>query len=207
VRYLLESDVHTDGDKVSVTAKLVDAESATQLWSDQFDIERSKWVANSGEALWPLINALRGALWSAEEQRVAHGPAGRSAWDLVLHGHILERNRSLEGLLEARKLNDEAVRLDPTFTPALVHRAWIDYRIWEDDPSADRLQLAQESDEFARRALAIDKADPDAWEARAGALQMQWRWDAALEAMAQATRLEPWSTDDVRFVREIRGGR
>jgi TolB-like protein len=195
VRYVLESDVHTDGDRVRVTAKLVDAESATQLWSEQFNAARSKWVADSAEASWPLIRALRGALWSAEEQRVAHGPAGSaSAWDLVLRGHILERNRSLEGMLEARKLYDEAVRLDP-FSAALVDRAWINYRIWEDDPSANRLQLAHEMDEFARRALAIDKADPDAWYARAGALQMQWRWDAALEATAQAMRLEPWSTD------------
>jgi TolB-like protein len=196
VRYLLEGDVHIDGNRVNVTTKLVDAESATQLWSDQFNAARSKWVADSAEASWPLISGLRGALWSAEEQRVAHGPGGSaSAWDLVLRGHILERNRSLEGLLEARKLYDQAVRLDPTFTAALVDRAYINYRIWEDDPSADRLQLAQEMDEFARRALAIDKADPDAWHVRAAALQMQWRWDAALEATAQAMRLEPWSTD------------
>ncbi len=196
VRYLLEGDVHIDGDRVSVTGKLVDAESGTQLWSDQFDAARSKWVADSGEASWPLISRLRGALWSAEEQRVAHGSGGSAnAWDLVLRGEILQRNRSLEGMFEARKLYDEAVRLDPTFTTALVQRAFINYRIWEDDPSADRLQLAQETDEFARRALAIDKADPRAWSARAGALQMQWRWDAALEAEAQAMRLEPWSAN------------
>ena len=79
VRYLLEGDVHTGGDKVSVTAKLVDTESATQLWSDQFDAAHSQWDADSGKASWPLIKGLRAALWSAEEQRVAHGSGGAQA--------------------------------------------------------------------------------------------------------------------------------
>jgi adenylate cyclase len=196
VRYLLEGDVHTGGDKVSVTAKLVDTESATQLWSDQFDAARSKWAADSGEASWPLIKGLRAALWRAEEQRVAHGSEGSaSPWDLVLRAGILERNRSLKGVLEARKLYDEALRLDPAFTTALNGRAWINVELWEDDPNANRVRLAQEMDEFARRAVAIDRADSLAWLMRAGALTLQWRWDAALEADAEAMRLrQPWST-------------
>jgi adenylate cyclase len=195
VRYLLEGDVRTSGDKVSVTAKLVDTESATQLWSDQFEAARLKWVADSGDTSWPLISGLRRALWSAEEQRVARRSGeSASAWDLVLRGSILERNRSLKKTLEARKLYDEALRLDPAFTPALNGRAWINVELWEDDPNANRVQLAQEMDEFARRAVAIDRADPRAWLMRAGALTLQWRWDAALEADAEAVRLQPWST-------------
>ena len=194
VRYLLEGDVLIDGDRVRVTAKLVDAESATQLWSDQFDAARLKWVTDSGDASWPLIRGLRNALWSAEEQRVEHSSAGSaSPWDLVLRAGILERNRSLKGTLEARKLYDEALRLDPALTPALLGRAWINVRLWEDDPNVDRVQLAQEMDAFARRALAIDRADSRAWAVHANALLLEWRWNAALEAFAEASRLEPGS--------------
>jgi Flp pilus assembly protein TadD len=48
-------------------------------------------------------------------------------------------------------------------------------------------------DEFARRALAIDRTDPRPWRARAAALTLLWRWDAALEASAEEMRLVPWS--------------
>jgi len=60
--------------------------------------------------------------------------------------------------------------------------------------NADRVQLAQEMDQFARRAVAIDRTDSLAWLMRAGALTLQWRWDAALEADAEAVRLQPRAT-------------
>jgi len=81
-------------------------------------------------------------------------------WDLVLRAQILERNRSLKGTLEARKLIDEAMRLDPVFADALIERAYIDGILWEIDPSANRVELAQDMDQFARRALAIDRMYP-----------------------------------------------
>ena len=192
VRYVLEGDVQSDVNKASITTRLLDAESATQLWNHQFDGARSQWTAGSGEVPWSLISGLRGALWRAEEQRVAHAPrTSESAWDLVLRAQILERNRSLTGTLEARKLIDEALRLDPVFVDALIERAYIDGFLWEMDPSPNRVELAQDMDQFARRALAIDRTYPEAWRARTYALMLQWRWDAALEAAAEASRLEP----------------
>ena len=150
-----------DVNKAGVTTRLLDAESATQLWSHQFDAARSQWTAGSAAVPWSLISGLRHALWRAEEQRVAHAPRNsESVWDLVLRAQILERNRSLKGTLEARKLIDEAMRLDPVFADALIERAYIDGILWEIDPSANRVELAQDMDQFARRALAIDRMYP-----------------------------------------------
>jgi hypothetical protein len=92
--------------------------------------------------------------------------------DLVVRGTVAD-DGSLKGAPEARKLYDEALRLDPGLAPALSSRAFIDWTLSKPDPHADRAKLAQEMDEFARRAVASDRADSDAWEARAWALQMR----------------------------------
>jgi adenylate cyclase len=191
VRYLIEGDVRTEGDTVRLMARLVDANSATQLWSDRFDVARSQWHAEADGAVWAFAGRLRGALWNAESRRVARETGtNRNAIDLVVRGY-LAYDGSLKGTLEARKFFDEALRLDPTFATALSQRASIAWSLSKLDPKADRAQLAQEMDEFARRAVASDRADANAWLARAWALLMQWRWDAALEANAEAMRVDP----------------
>jgi adenylate cyclase len=193
VRYLIEGDVHIEGDTVSVTAKLLDTDTAELLWSDQFNVGRSQWVADPGGASWPFTVRMQAALSTAESRRVAHEPMGSaSAMDLVVRGTLVD-DGSLKGTLEARKLYDEALRLDPHLTIALAARAFNSWTLSKLDPNADRTRLAQEMDEFARRAVASDRADAIAWVARAWALQMQWRWDAALEATAEAIRIEPHS--------------
>jgi TolB-like protein/tetratricopeptide (TPR) repeat protein len=193
VRYVLQGTVRIEGDTAGVAAKLVDAETATQVWAGQFDAARSKWVSESGEAALLVSGQLRDALWSAEEQRVAHrSPKDVSTpSDLVLRAAILERHPDPKRLAEARALVDEALRQDPNYVLALRERIFINGLVWENDPSAHRVQLALETDEFARRALAIDRTDPGVWRARANALGLLWQWDSALDALAEAHRLDP----------------
>jgi adenylate cyclase len=193
VRYLIEGDVRNEGDSVKVNAKLIDADNSTQLWSDQFDVLRSQWVADPGGASWPVSGQLRRALWAAERRRVAHDAVTSGGpMDLLVRGTLVD-DGSLKGALEARKFYDEALRLDPGFTAALISRAYISWNLSKLDPRADRLQLAQEMNDLARRAVASDRTDANAWLVQAWALQMQGRSDAALEATAEATRIQPHS--------------
>jgi len=53
------------------------------------------------------------------------------------------------------------------------------------NPIAERDRLVAEMDELTFRAIGIDPNSPGAWRWRADALWRQWRWDAALEAIAK----------------------
>jgi adenylate cyclase len=193
VRYLIEGDVHTEGDSARISTRLVDADNSKQLWSDQFDVLRSPWVADPGGASWSFSGRLRRALWAAESRRVAHDAVTSvSPMDLLVRGTLVD-DGSLKGVLEARKFYDEALRLDPGFTTALIGRAYVSWNLSKLDPHADRVQLAQEMNDLARRAVASDRTDADAWQVQAWALQMQGRFDAALEATVEATRIQPYS--------------
>ena len=189
------------GGKAGLTRRLIDAETATQTWAGQFAAVRSQLFAPSDTGAWGFIRDLRDAVWRAEQQRVASGTARTRSTpaDLVLRASVQERHRTPQRLAEARKLADEALRLDPNSVLALRERVLINMLIWENDPTANRVQLAQEADEFARRALAIDRTDPGIWRDRAAALGLLGRWDAAMDAMAEARRLDPSHLGDVVY--------
>jgi len=198
VRYLLRGNVRIEGDNAETTARLIEAENATEVWTGQFAGARSKLFAESGGASLAFIRDLRNALWMAEEQRASHRSPqdAKTPADLVLRAAILRRDLTPKRLQEARALADEALRLDSNFVMALRERVIINGLIWEYDPSANRVQLGQEMAEFTGRALAIDRSDPGVWRDRAAALSMQWRWNAALEALAEAHRLDPSNIGD-----------
>ena len=59
------------------------------------------------------------------------------------------------------------------------------------NPIAERDRLVAEMDELTFRAIGIDPNSPGAWRWRADALWRQWRWDAALEAIAKSEKLDP----------------
>jgi tetratricopeptide (TPR) repeat protein len=199
VRYVLQGNVHVQGDEANVSVKLIDAQSAAQLWTGQFAADRPTWTGASQEAPLIVSRDLREPIWQAEERRVGllRPQALLTPADLIVRVSILLRHRDPKHLAEARSLVDDALRQDPNYVLALRTRIGINIVTWENDPSADRVQLASESDELARRALAINRADPGVWRDRAWALGALWRWDAAFDALAEAHRLDPSHEADV----------
>jgi len=111
---------------------------------------------------------------------------------LVFRADALDVN-SRNALLEARRLYDEAIRLDPALLPALLGRGWSSIGELEQDPGADRDHLVDEAVALSARALDVDSTDPRAWELRAVALGWQANLTAALEAEARARQLDPTS--------------
>jgi tetratricopeptide (TPR) repeat protein len=137
---------------------------------------------------------LRSVLIDAEERRVKARPVSDlSAPELVLRAFALGgEDPSHAGLSGARKLVDEALRLEPDLVPALILRAALINDEEYVDPNADHDRLAREQDQYTARAVQLDETDPAAWSWRAVALASLGRWNAALEANAIAIKLEPY---------------
>src|SRR4029453_8741426 len=94
-------------------------------------------------------------------------------------------------LLEARKLYDEAFRLNPNLVLALVSRAYVSLDIARTDPPADREGLLREADQLTRHAVALDGDDPGVWNARGWVLAFQRRWEESLTAYRESLRIAP----------------
>lgn len=180
---------------MTVTLRLVDGEIGSQAWSTQVSLPEAQALGDAS----PLINRLVWRLNKAfDAAEIARAQAGRASnvtpADLVARANALW-TFDVATALEARKLFDAALRIDPRYLPAILGRAWTLNHEFEDDPKADRERIVHEVDNLAQRAIDIDPRNSKAWRTRATALGWQGRYDSAREANAEAIRLDPSNKD------------
>jgi adenylate cyclase len=189
--YLVEGEVRRVDERIEVNAQLIEASSATQLWSERLEIAQAKGTKDMTVLLWRLASRIHHGINTAGMRRFASPPVpGASPLELTWHGYsVLYRdNNTMRGALEARKWFDHALRRDPNFLPAIRAR-WTTLVYELDlDPKAEYSRILHEMDELSFRAVSIDSSDPISWMNRGTALLRQQRWEAALEANAKAEK-------------------
>jgi class 3 adenylate cyclase/TolB-like protein len=194
VRYLVEGDVRTAGGLVVVKARIIDATKATEVWNDEIRLEQARVAEDRSELVTRLTVQAKYALYDAEQRRVLAEPvAGASAADLTVRADALLANdpESTSAPAEARKLYDQALKLDPSLTTALMGKTLLIGSTLDRDPNADHDRLVREYEDMSARLVAVAGREARAWNIRADALQRAWRWEAALEANARAQKIDP----------------
>jgi len=154
VAHVLQGSVRKAGDRLRVTAQLIDPEEDVNLWSDSYDRNLDDIFLVQEEIANAIVAALRAELGDGiQSVNMASGTANVDAYDLYLRGRELFIAR--EDLPTAWTLLNQATHLDPSFaraweTLAATHsvaRSWLP----EDELDHDALALAA-----ARRALELD---------------------------------------------------
>lgn len=193
VRHVVEGEVGRVGDKTVVTLRAVDTATGAQEWSDRMEFESQQLAAEPMALLMRTYSHLRSGIRGVEVRRAVREPSSASALNLTLRGEAAwdAPTDKLKGIREARRLYDEALRLDPKSVLALV--AKVETLHWElyEDLDADRARIVAEMDVLSRRAVALEADNRWVWETRAEALVWLDRWDEAMAASAQAKLLDP----------------
>jgi TolB-like protein/Tfp pilus assembly protein PilF len=167
VRYVLEGSVRKGGNRVRVTAQLIDATTGLHLWAERYDRELADIFAVQDEITREIVTALDVQLREGEQHRVwASGTTNLEAWECVrlatdacLGGAAAEQPR-------ARKLIERALELDPNYATAWAMRGWLHFTEADvggglgDRQTFERAQAA--AFECGRRALEIDPDCADA---------------------------------------------
>lgn len=193
VRYLVEGEVSRQKDADAVAARLTETAMGTTVWSARLagptsgDPDKSEWVAQ-------LSNRLRDALYNAEVKRIARLPmSGASAMETVLRADRLwEQDPTPKGILAAHKLYEQALRQDSNSLEAVIGLYWTDAIQIEPEAEPPE-QTVRELNDLSKRAIALDSNDPRVWDMRSYALLLQGQWQGALEANAEALRIDPYS--------------
>ena len=160
VRYLLKGSVREAGDRVRITAQLIDALTGTHLWADRFDGLLKDVFDLQDNVASSVAGVIEPAVQAAETARAAGRPtADLTAYDLYLRGYAMSLSSTWQ-ISEALRLTELAIARDPRYGPALAWAAHCCYRLIVDGRSgnavADRLKGA----DFARRALEVAGDDP-----------------------------------------------
>jgi len=161
VRYVVEGAVRRAGDRVRVSAQLIDATSGHHVWAEKFDRELSDLFDLQDEITETILAQLGPELTRVEFDRaVRRKPENPDAWECFLRGcwHALQPPSTQDAWSEPRKgqtFLQRAIELDPRMADAHAALAWSHYHSilyqWSEDPVrsvADCLQSAQRSVEL-----------------------------------------------------------
>lgn len=125
VRYVLEGSLRRAGERVRITAQLIDATAGSHLWADRYDGVVSNLFDFEDEIASRVAGALRPSIRDAEIALARRKrPENLVAYDLMLRSLPYLWAHRPEDNAEAIRLLDESLRLDPSYGRAAAMGAW-----------------------------------------------------------------------------------
>jgi adenylate cyclase len=161
VRYVLEGSVRKGGNRVRITAQLIEAETGAHLWADRFDGSLEDVFELQDKIAVSVAGIIEPALQAAEMRRSATRPTtDLSAYDLYLRALATIWPVTKERLFEALGLLKQAIAIDPRYGPALSWATICHLRLvgdgWAEAPETNRRKAI----DLARQALQAGGDDP-----------------------------------------------
>ncbi len=192
VRYVLEGSVRRGGNRIRVTAQLVDAETGNHLWAERYDRDLADVFAVQDEITHAAIIAIGPTISDTEQRRATRKPvASLSAWEMCQLAQWHLARLTLADNTKAEALFRRASTIDPDFAPAwsglsrAVCVSAVYYR------ARHIRDAARESEPYARRAMALDPDDPEANASLSQSLVLQGEIHGAAMSAARALTLNP----------------
>jgi TolB-like protein/class 3 adenylate cyclase len=160
VRYVLEGGVRKAGDRVRITAQLVDALTGAHLWADRFDGALDDIFGLQDRVTASVVGAIAPKLEQVEINRATRKPTeSLDAYDYYLRGIAIFDQYTREATDEALQLFYRAIELDPGFASAHGLAAWCYLRRKNYGWMTEPLQELAEAERVARRAVELGKDD------------------------------------------------
>jgi adenylate cyclase len=163
VRSVLEGSIRRAGNRVRITAQLIDAISGAHVWADRYDRDLTDIFAVQDDVTRRIVGALKITLTPAENAHLTNsGTSNIDAYDSALRGRelLLGTRKSRETFEQAKACLLRAVELDPNYAQALAGLGFaymFDYQNrWSDDPDSS-LPLAKH---YAELAIAKNPKEP-----------------------------------------------
>ena len=190
VSHVLEGSVRKSGDRVRITAQLIDADKGSHIWAERWDRDFTNIFALQDEISQAVVSALKLKLLPAEKKAIQRrGTTNPDAYNLFLmarqiraSGNEGDRRREEEII----RLTRHATRIDPNYAQAwaLMARAQTVLKLHFAESGEDGLAAAE-------RALALDPDLAEAHAIKAQHLAKQGRPEEALAELQTALRLDP----------------
>jgi adenylate cyclase len=160
VHYVVEGSVRRAGNRVRVTVQLVDSASGNHIWAERYDRDFIDIFDLQDELTRAIVATLPGRLGRAEAERLRRKPpSDMAAFDYLLAGKIHHHRATAEDNVEALRLLDKAIELDPHFAQAYAWKACTLGQAAERgfrSPARDYLMLSLEA---INKAVALDDND------------------------------------------------
>jgi TolB-like protein/Tfp pilus assembly protein PilF len=204
VRYVLEGSVRKIGDKVRITAQLIDAKTGHHLWAEKYDRNLENIFALQDEITKKIITELHVELDEGEQARIgSKGTDNLDAYLKTLQARYYTYLGSRESNTKAQQLAKEAIAIAPDY--AYAHRILgvshiMDFYLGMSESPKKSIKLAMDS---YKKAVELDESLAIAYAGMGYVLVMMRKYDEAIRLGKKAFDLEPNSPEVIKTYASI----
>jgi adenylate cyclase len=198
VRYILEGSVRVAGNRVRVTAQLIDGLSGGHVWSENYDGTLDDIFAVQDEITRKIVLALQVKLTYGESARLWEGQTQNlRAWEKMVFARDKFFRFNRVDNRDAQRALKEALTIDPAYTGAMVQLGMTYFWEAKYDISADREGALQHAEQQVERIVRIDPEMGSAFMLRGGIAFLRGLYEEGIRLCQKAVDLAPsdsWST-------------
>jgi adenylate cyclase len=205
VRYVLEGSVRKSGNRIRITAQLIDATDGAHVWAERYDRPMDDIFAIQDEITLELATEMQVKLTEGEHARLHYTTTTNvEAWTCWVQGMAHHRQTvTKEAQGQARAFWERALALDPASASlnaalGLLHSFDVRFGWWDDRETA--IEKAQA---YVDKALEIDPGNADAYTASSLILLLQRQHEKAVAAARQAVELASGAADTAEFASHV----
>lgn len=199
VSTILEGSLRKSGNQLRITAQLINTEDGFNIWSDTYEVELTDIFGVQDKITKAIITALNVHLLNNKE------PEATASTSPDAYSNYLKARQQLsfrgDHLLEAKRLFEETIKLDPGFAPAHSGLARTLSIIQNYLRGGDVKTLMDSAKMEANKALSLNPNNGEAWSVLGTfAAYYDWDWDAAEEAFSRSKDISPNDAEMYNFL-------
>jgi TolB-like protein/class 3 adenylate cyclase/Tfp pilus assembly protein PilF len=192
VRYVLEGSVQKSGDRVRITAQLIDAMKGHHLWAERYDRKIEDIFALQDEITMKLITSLQVKLTEGSIARVmAKGTTNFEAYLKLLQARRHWYRLTKEDNLLSLQMAKEVIALDPTYPSGYLHLAWTHFAAGVFGWSKSRKESFDRTEKLCHKALELDDSLSMPYNLLSRVYDMRMQKDKSIPMSERAVSIDP----------------
>jgi eukaryotic-like serine/threonine-protein kinase len=191
VEALIVGSVQSSGNRVRITAQLVDPSTNQQIWTSAYDREVTDVLALQGDVARAIASEIKARVTDDEAGRLASKhKVVPAALDAYLLGKFYWDQFTEDGILKALDYFEQVTQLDPSWAVGYwgLTECWVAFLSIDSRPWAETMPKIREA---ARKALALDYNLAESHHAMAAVYFQEWDWKAAESEYRKTIALNP----------------
>jgi TolB-like protein/class 3 adenylate cyclase/Tfp pilus assembly protein PilF len=204
VQHVLNGSIRKIGDRMRVTAQLVDTLSGDNVWAEHYDRRLEDIFAIQDEITRKIVVELQVKLGAGELSRLtASGTDSVEAWGLIMRAGVLVEAHSPDDTELAKQLTKSALELDNNYSHAWVILGWVCWQEsvfkWSSNPEGSM----QEAFEAAQKAIAADVDNPSGYSLLGNIYMVRGDKSQAIEMCRKAIEIAPGNSYSVAYLANV----
>ncbi len=204
VSTVLEGSVQKSGNRLRITAQLINVEDGSHLWSERYDRDLEDIFIIQDEITQAIVDKLKVELFGKHSSTSSHRQTENlEAYNLYLKGRFFWHRRTVEDLLKSEEHYKLATDLDSTYALAYAGLADVYFIMtwWGYYPAEEGYEKGRA---YAHKALAINDKLPEAHATLGGILTWyDWDWKGAERELGYAISLNPNDANALQYYSEL----